>query len=246
MTFAGSPRRCPALAALEMVVTLFVFQVPHVTTLWRLAGVAVLRLSSVSFQPQVVTSLPKAPVPRWCRTLLLLELGYVLTVINGGFSPLQQLSHTTLLRVRKVFPSRLLPALHRPCILSTTHGSATLCPLPASAIGAYSVQFYGPLGDLRNQSSRASLGKALRPPHIPSASTSVRYFRILGLAHSRLLDPAPRSHIGGSLFATYVGSTSCFLSTRHLCRRSCPVGVVLPSGNGGQFYFRDNVPEDQS
>ncbi len=26
---------------------------------------------------------------------------------------------------------------------------------------------------------------------------------------------------------------------------SCPVGVALPSGNGGQFYFRHYVPEDQ-
>lgn len=40
--------------------------------------------------------------------------------------------------------------------------------------------------------------------------------------------PAPRSHIGGSLFATYAGSTSCFLSTRHFCSRTWPVGVALP------------------
>jgi hypothetical protein len=34
--------------------------------------------------------------------------------------------------------------------------------------------------------------------------------------------------------------------TRHFCLRSCPVGVVLPSGNGGQFYLRNNVPEYRS
>ena len=58
--------------------------------------------------------------------------------------------------------------------------------------------------------------------------------------------PAPRSHIGGSLFVTYVGSTSCFLSTWRFCTRSCLVGVALPSGNGGQFYFRRTAPEGRS
>ena len=50
--------------------------------------------------------------------------------------------------------------------------------------------------------------------------------------------PPPRSHLVGSLFATYMGSASCFLQTPHLWVCPCPVGVVLPSGNGGLLLLR--------
>ena len=50
--------------------------------------------------------------------------------------------------------------------------------------------------------------------------------------------PSPQRHIAGSLFATYLGSTSYFLRTPHLWKCPCPVGVVLPSGNGVRFTSR--------
>jgi len=50
--------------------------------------------------------------------------------------------------------------------------------------------------------------------------------------------PPPRSHLVGLLFATYMGSASCFLQTPHLWVCPCPVGVVLPSGNGGLLLLR--------
>ncbi len=50
--------------------------------------------------------------------------------------------------------------------------------------------------------------------------------------------PSPQRHIAGSLFATYLGSTSYFLRTPHFWQCPCPVGVVLPSGNGARFTSR--------
>ena len=50
--------------------------------------------------------------------------------------------------------------------------------------------------------------------------------------------PPPRSHLVGSLSATYMGSASCFLQTPHLWVCPCPVGVVLPSGNGELLLLR--------
>ena len=73
-----------------------------------------------------------------------------------------------------------------------------------------SVRFYDVLGNLRHQCRRASLGKT---HHLPiSRPTSQR----LGSPdiRSRSATPArppPHCHIVGSLFATYMGSASCFL-----------------------------------
>ena len=50
--------------------------------------------------------------------------------------------------------------------------------------------------------------------------------------------PSPQRHIAGSLFTTYLGSTSYFLRTPHHWQCPCPVGVVLPSGNGVRFTSR--------
>ena len=175
-----------------MIVALFVFQVPlahsSMATLRRRCSPSLVRVFPASggdvfagdSRLKVVLYGPATRIS-----------GCVLTVLNGGFSPS---------RAALPYPSTgpqgfLLHAvtrLHGPCIISTTRESATLCPLPASALCASFGSVLWPLsGDLGRQSSRASLGKALRPPHIPSACTSVRSSRILGLAFSRLLGPLP-------------------------------------------------------
>ena len=100
------------------------------------------------------------------------------------------------------------------------------------------------LRSLRGQLSRASPGKTQHLP-IPRP-TSLRFgppdIRSRSPTPAR---PPPRCHIVGSLFATYMGSASCFLRTAHFWYCPCPVGVALPSGNGGQFYFRQLVPEER-
>jgi hypothetical protein len=149
-------------------------------------------------------------------------------------------------RVREVFPSTLLPGF------SGLASSVLHMDLPPSAPSALQLS-RALFASVFYPVSRPSAGRAggfpwvrlydlptYRPPPHRFASPDIgpRLF-----ASAR---PAPRSHIGGSLFVTYVGSTSCFLSTRRFCARSCLVGVALPSGNGGQFYFRRTAPEDQS
>ncbi len=141
------------------------------------------------------------------------------------------------------FLLRTVTRLLRPRILSTTRRSATLCSLPALGFPPR-FGFLAPPSRLRRQSRRASLGKAHRlPTSRPAAhrgATPDIWPRSFKPAR-----PAPRCHVAGSLFATYAGSTSCFLPTRRLCSCSCPVGVALPSGHGGQFYFRHHAPEGQ-
>ena len=97
-----------------------------------------------------------------------------------------------------------------------------------------SVRFYGIFGNSRYQRRRASLGKT---HHLPiSRPTSLRFgppdIRPRSLTPAR---PPPRCHIAGSLFATYMGSASCFLQTPPFGRCPCLVGVALPSGDGGCF-----------
>ena len=75
------------------------------------------------------------------------------------------------------------------------------------------------------------------PPHIPSSFTSVRFTGYQdSLSHA--CSPSSRCHLAGSLFATYMGSASCFLQTPHFWQCPCPVGVVLPSGHGGLLLLR--------
>jgi hypothetical protein len=111
--------------------------------------------------------------------------------------------------------------------------SATLCTLPRFGF-ALSVRFYDTPRNFRYQCRRASLGKT---HHLPiSRPTSLRFgspdIRPRTPTHAR---PPPRCHIVGSLFATYMGSASCFLQTPHFWKCPCLVGVALPSGNGGLF-----------
>jgi hypothetical protein len=93
------------------------------------------------------------------------------------------------------FLLRTVTRLLRPRILSTTRGSATLCPLPAP-VHTSAVRFSSPFQRLRRQDRRASLGKAYdlptcRPatPRFESPDIGPRLF-----ASAR---PSPPGHLAG-------------------------------------------------
>ena len=122
--------------------------------------------------------------------------------------------------------------------------SATLCTLPRFGF-ALSVRFYDTPSNFIYHCRRAFLGKT---HHLPiSRPTSQRFgspdIRPRSVTPAR---PPPRCHIVGSLFATYMGSASCFLRTPHFWKLPLPCwpparrayaseSVALPSGNGGRF-----------
>lgn len=120
-----------------------------------------------------------------------------------------------------------------------------LLPNRFGSAGLFGSVFYSSMATFLKQSRRVSLGKALQPPHIPSACISVRFagYWISPIHDCSILSPIPFRRFAVRYVRRF---TSCFFSTRRFCSRSCPVGVALPSGNGGQFYFRLNEPEDQS
>ena len=102
----------------------------------------------------------------------------------------------------------------RPCLISTTRESATLCPLPASG-SPYRVRFSTAADSRPQQVRRASLGKTHRLPRYRPAPRRAGPPDIRSRS-SRPARPPPQRHVAGSLFATYPGSASCFLQTRHL------------------------------
>jgi hypothetical protein len=115
---------------------------------------------------------------------------------------------------RQGFILRSVTKPHRPCLISTSRESATPCPSPLRVL-LIERGFLTPSGSFRCQSSRASLGKTYRLPRYRPASHR------FGLPDIRprlatSAQPPPQRHIAGSLFATYPGSTSYFLQTRHL------------------------------
>jgi hypothetical protein len=73
-------------------------------------------------------------------------------------------------------------------------------------------QFYGPIGTFCDQISRVSRGKT---HHLPiSRPTSVCFgccASDFGTRSAMSARPPPHTHLVGLLFATYTGSTSCFL-----------------------------------
>ena len=77
-----------------------------------------------------------------------------------------------------------------------------------------SVRFYDVLGNLRHQCRRASLGKT---HHLPISRPASHRFDSPDIRPCLVTTarPSPQRHIAGSLFATYMGSASCFLQTAH-------------------------------
>jgi len=128
----------------------------------------------------------------------------VLTVINGGFS----VPDILILRCSlgpQGFLLHTVTRFLRPRIISTTCRSATLCSLPASALPAYSVRFFFllPIGNV--SWSRAGGFPWVRLYNLPTYRPPAYRFDSPDIG-SRLFTTArssPRSHIGGSLFATY-------------------------------------------
>ena len=127
------------------------------------------------------------------------------------------------LPIVRVLSSALLPAYHRPRVLSTTRESATLSRLAALGsplrFGLDQARWHLAI----DPEVRASPGKVTLPHRMPSSFTSVWLtFQISELAHSRLLVPPLQGHIAGLLFATYTVSTSCFLRTLGWPRKPLP------------------------
>ena len=175
------------------------------------------------------------------------------------------LSPSTLSRLSLVVTSYLSSAsshspvtlLNCPCLLAGSSGfSPRLCsqasqalspqyytqichPLPLSQLGFLPsrVRFMAPPGNIRAKTGGFPRVRSHRLPI--SRPASLRFgspdIRTRSGTPAR---PPPRCHLAGSLSATYMGSASCFLQTSHLWGCPCPVGVVLPSGNGGLLLFR--------
>lgn len=129
--------------------------------------------------------------------------------------------------VVRVLSSTLLPGFTGPESSATNRGSATLCSFPVGG-SPFPGRLYGPIGNLRIHSSRASRGKThrllvCRPAPVRFGTSDI------GTRFVPSARPPPRTHLAGSLFATYTSSASCFLRTSHYWRCPCLFGVVLPS-----------------
>jgi hypothetical protein len=117
------------------------------------------------------------------------------------------------------------------------YGSATLCvPLPFGVF-LLGTSFMTPSSNLGDRSVGLPWVRRTASPdtvqlHTKEISPDIRPRSFMPAR------PSPQRHLAGSLFATYLGSTSYFLQTPHLWRCPCPVGVVLPSGNGVRFTSR--------
>jgi hypothetical protein len=116
------------------------------------------------------------------------------------------------LPVLGVFSSALLPGFSGP------ESSVLLVDLPPSVPSPLwciplRFGFLAPSSDPRRQDRRASLGKAY---DLPTCRPATHRFDTpdIGPRLFASARPSPRCHLTGSLYATYAGSTSCFLPTR--------------------------------
>ena len=114
--------------------------------------------------------------------------------------------------VVRVLSSTLLPGFIGPesSVLPVNLPPSAPSPLRVLLFGP----FYGTSGNSQCQSRRASLGKT---HHLPISRPASHRFDSPDIG-SRLVTsarPPPQRHIAGSLFATYMGSASCFLQTLH-------------------------------
>jgi hypothetical protein len=122
--------------------------------------------------------------------------------------------------VVRVLSSALLPGFIGPESSVLPVNLPPSGPFPASG-SPYRARSSNVHCSLQRQARRASLGKT---HHLPiSRPTSLRFgppdIRSRSLTPAR---PPPRCHIVGSLFATYMGSASCFLRTAHFWNLPLP------------------------
>ena len=140
------------------------------------------------------------------------------------------------LPVLGVFSSTLLPGFSGPesSVLFVNLPPSVPSPLWCSLVG---FRFSSAFGRPRRQDRRASLGKAY---DLPAYRPAPHRFDLpdIGPRLFASARPSPRCHIAGSLFATYAVLPHASSRPVPFGRRPCLVGVVLPSGHGGQFYFR--------
>jgi len=114
-------------------------------------------------------------------------------------------------RVFRVFSSTRLPGFFGP--VSSVLSADLTTSAPFSLPGTPSaIRFSTPARSRPEQSRRSSPGKThclpiSRPAPLRFGSPDIRT-RFVKLAR-----PPPRCHLAGSLFATYMGSASCFLQT---------------------------------
>ena len=119
-----------------------------------------------------------------------------------------------------VLSSTLLPGFTGP---ESSVLSVNLPPfVPKPRFGfAFAVRFYEISGNSRPQHRRASLGKTHYLPIFRPASHRFDSPDI-GPRLVTAARPSPQRHIAGSLFATYMGSTACFLRTPHFWKLPLP------------------------
>jgi hypothetical protein len=140
------------------------------------------------------------------------------------------------LPVLGVFSSTLLPGFSGPesSVLLVDLPPSVPSPLWCSLVGLW---FSSAFGRPRRQDRRASLGKAY---DLPACRPAPHQFDMpdIGPRLFASARPSPRCHVAGSLFAAYAVLPHASSRPVPFGRRPCLVGVVLPSGHGGQFYFR--------
>jgi len=157
------------------------------------------------------------------------RVGCVLTVINGGFSVL----------IFRLFispwSSGFCPPLCYQASSALSHKYYLWICHPLSLTASGSPPRFGFMALMTAFNTRAGGLPWVRRTTSPYP-VQLHVGSILPDIRPRLFTPArpsPQRHIAGSLFATYMGSASCFLRTPRFRQCPCLVGVVLPSGNGG-------------
>jgi hypothetical protein len=159
-------------------------------------------------------------VPGLDRIPYRLRVGSIIPLSRNGFSIQSILTISASSRSSGFYP----PHCYQASSALSPQSYPWIChPLSPGRFGfTYAVRFYDIFGNLKKcQPRRASLGKT----HLLSISrpTSQRVgspdIRSCSATPAR---PPPHCHIVGSLFATYMGSASCFLRTPHFWKLPLP------------------------
>jgi hypothetical protein len=132
------------------------------------------------------------------------------------------------------------PRCYQASLALSPQYSTQIChPLPLTRSGSLPprARFLTPPGNLRSQDRRTSPGKTAPPLHIPSSFTSVRFSGYQDSLSHACSSSSPQPF---SWFAVRYVHGFCLMlpPDSHLWGCPCPVGVALPSGNGGLLIIR--------